>query len=129
MNTPTIQTVLDAVTATTTSSKFSIAGAKKVAVLLRRADHGSGSSAFTIKTSLDPIGTVTPVMTANNLWIDNVTNSNVQGFTRVNGKTLSANGDAFLFLSPEAFATFIEITNTEVTDGTASAWVICEYED
>lgn len=120
-------TVLNAVTATTTSSTYYVGGAKRIGVLLRRADHGSGSSAFTIKGSLDEIGTVTPTMTALSVWIDNVTNSNVQGLTRVVGKTLAANGDAFLWLSPECLMNWLEITNTKTTDGTASAWIIMEY--
>ena len=120
-------TALNAVTATTTSSKYYVGGAKRVAVLLRRADHGSGSSAFTIKGSLDEIGTVTPTMTALNVWLDNVTNTNTQNLTRVVGKTLAANGDAFLWLSPECLINWIEITCTESVDGTHSAFIICEY--
>lgn len=117
---------LDAVTATTTSDKFYVGNAKKIAILLRRADHSSGTSAFAVKASLDEMGTVTPTMTALNLWIDNVTNTNTQNPTRVNGKTLAADGDAFLFLDPAVHINWLEITVTETIDGTHSAWIILQ---
>ena len=119
-------TALNAVTATTTSNKFFVGGAKRVGILMRRANHGSGSSAFTIKGSLD-YGDVTPVMTALNVWIDNVTNTNGQQLTRVVGKTLAADGDAFLWLDKNCFVNYLEITVTETTDGTHSAWILAEY--
>jgi hypothetical protein len=120
-------TALNAVTANTTSNKFFVGGAKRVGVLVRRADHSSGSSAFTIKGSLD-YDDVTPVMTALNVWIDNVTNTNSQTLTRVNGKTLAANGDAMLWLDTNCFVNWLEITVAETTDGTHSAWILAEYE-
>ena len=121
-------TALNAVTATTTSSKFYVGGASRIGLLFRRADHGTGSSAFSVKASLDPEDTVTPVVTAFNLLIDNVTNTNTQTPTRVNGKTLAANGDAFLWVDPMAIVNWLEITVTETTDGTHSAWIIAEYD-
>lgn len=117
---------LDAVTATTVSNKIYVGGSERIAIQLRRADHSSGSSAFTIKVSCEPASTVTPTMTALNLWIDNVTNTNAQTLTRVVGKTLAANGDAFLFLDEFAIINWIEITVTETTDGTHSAFVLLE---
>ena len=117
---------LNAVKATTTSNKFYVGNAKKIALLFRRADHSAGSSAFTVKASLDDGNTVTPVMTALNLLIDNVTNSNAQQLTRVNGKTLSANGDALLFLDPAIHVNWLEIKVTETTDGTHSAFIIIQ---
>jgi hypothetical protein len=126
MNTIKKITALNAVTATTTSDKIFVGGAKRVGVLLRRSNHSSGNTAFTIKGSLD-YGDVTPVMTALNVWIDNVTNTNSQTLTRVAGKTLAANGDAFLWLDSNCFVNYIEITATRTTDGTHSAWVLAEY--
>lgn len=133
---------LDAVTATTTSSKFWVGGHRRIGIMLRRADHSSGSSAFTVKGSLEPYekasgavdaygnrtGGATVTMTALNTLIDNVTNTNGQMLTRVNGKTLAANGDAFLWLSPETIINWLEITVTETTDGTHSAWIVVEEE-
>ena len=120
------QVALNAVTATTTSGKFWVGDAKKVAVRLKRADHASGASAFTIKGSLDGPATTTPIMTALNVWIDNVTNTNAQTLTRVNGKTLNADGEAFLFLDENTHLNWIEITVTETTDGTHTAEIIEE---
>jgi hypothetical protein len=135
-------TALNAVTATTTSAKFWVGGARKIGILLRRADHSSGSSAFAVKGSLEPYalgaaetdefgnrkGGAGVTMTALNTLIDNVTNTNAQTLTRVNGKTLSANGDAFLWVSPETPVNWLEITVTETTDGTHSAWIVVEEE-
>ena len=133
---------LNGVTVTTTSSKFWVGGARRVGIHLRRADHSAGSSAFTVKASLEPkeAGNGTPdsysnrtggagvTMTAYNMLIDNVTNTNGQTLTRVNGKTLAANGDAFLWLDPACLVNWLEITVTETTDGTHSAWIVVEEE-
>lgn len=133
---------LDAVTATTTSSKFYVGGAVRVGIQLRRSQHGSGSSAFAVKGSMQPItdgagvpdafnnptGGTGVTMTALNTLIDNVTNSNAQNITRVNGKTLSADGDAFLWLDPACLMNWLEITVTETTDGTHSATIVVEEE-
>ncbi len=127
MNRPRIITALNAVTATTTSNKLYVGGAKRIALLFRRANHAAGSSAFSVKASMDAEDTVTPTVTALNLWIDNVVNAITENLTRVNGKTLAANGDAFLFLDPTCIVNWLEITVTETTDGTHSAWIICEY--
>jgi hypothetical protein len=119
---------LDAVTDTTVSNKFYVGGAKRIAVLLRRAANAGGTSTFSIKGSLDEIGTVTPTMTALNMWLDNVTNANTQTLTRVNGTAIAAsNGDKFLWLDPACIVTYLEITVTETADGQHSAWIICEY--
>ena len=127
MNTNRTLVALNAVTATTVSDKIFVGGAKRIAVLLRRAANAGGTSAFTIKASLDPVDTVTPVMTALNVWIDNVTNDNTKMLTRVNGTSIiNADGDKFLFLSPECIVNWLEITVTETSDGTHSAYIIVE---
>jgi len=127
MNTIKKMTALNAVTATTTSDKFFVGGAKRIAVLLRRANNAGGTSAFTIKASLD-YSDVTPVMTALNLWIDNVTNANDKQLTRVNGTSIAnADGDKMLFLDPAVIVNWLEITVTETSDGTHSAWILAEY--
>jgi len=123
-----IITALNAVTATTTSNKFYVGGARRIGLLVRRADHVAGSTAFTVKGSMETPETVTPTMTALNIMIDNVTNSNVQTLTRIATKTLSANGDAFLWFDPFFFINFLEITATETTDGTHSAFIVFEEE-
>lgn len=106
--------------------------------MFRAAAISSGNGVFTVKGSLqdyaDANGTpetnenrtggVGVTMTALNTLIDNVTNTNAQQLTRVNGKTLSSNIDAFLWLSPECLVNWLEITVTRTTDGTYSAWIV-----
>ena len=127
MNTIRKIVALNGVTATTTSDKIFVGGAKRVGVLLRRANNAGGTSAFTIKGSMD-YETVTPIMTALNMWIDNVTNTNGQDVTRVNGTSIvNADGDKFLWLDKNCIINWLEITVTETSDGTHSAWVLAEY--
>jgi hypothetical protein len=143
-------TALNAVTATTTSSKFWVGGAKRIGLHYRRADHSSGSTAFTVKASLEPLeiangpldahnnltGGSAITMTALNMLVSNVTNTNAQTRTRVNSVSLAANGDAIAWLEPDAIAwlepdilvNWLEITATETTDGTHSAWIVLEEE-
>jgi hypothetical protein len=119
-----IITALDAVTATVTSNEIYIGGFKRVALLFRRADDAGGTSAFTVKAGFAEAGT-DPTMTAYNMLIDNVTNTNAQNYTRVNGKSIAAsNGDVMLWMDPACPATHITVTVTETTDGTHSAYVI-----
>lgn len=117
-------TAISGATATATSSKIWVGDYERVAILYRRADHGSGSTAFTVKAGFGEIASDSPTMTAYNMLIDNLTNTNGQMPTRINSKTLAANGDAMVWMDPSAPATHIEITATETTDGTHSAWVI-----
>lgn len=117
-------TALDAVTATTVSQKIWVGDFDRVAILYRRANHSAGSTAFTVKAGFAQLASDTPTMTAYNMLIDNLTNSNVQTPTRINSKTLNADGDAMVWMDPSAPATHIEITATETTDGTHSAFII-----
>lgn len=117
--------VIDAVTATTTSNKIFVGGAKRIGFMLRRANHSAGSSALSVKVSMEPED-VSPTMTAVNMLVSNVTNSNVQNLTRVASISLAANGDAFCWLDPLCVVNWVEVTVTETTDGTHSAWVLLE---
>lgn len=117
-------TAIDGAVATTTSSKIWIGDFDRVAILFRRAEHGSGATALSVKAGFGQLASDTPTMTTYNMLIDNVTNTNAQTLTRVASKSLAANGDAMVWMSPEAPATHIEITLTETTDGTHSAWII-----
>jgi hypothetical protein len=110
-----------------TSEKIYVGGAKRIGLQLRRADHAAGSSAFSVKASLDKEDTVTPTMTAFNLLNDNAANTNTQNITRVNGKTLSADGDAFLEVDPVALINWIEIAIINTTDGTSTTYLLLEY--
>lgn len=113
---------LDDVTANATSNALWVGDFKKVGVLLRRSAHTSGSSNFLIRAGFGENGADTNVtMSALNTMIDNVTNTNGQTLTRVNGKALSANGDAFLWVSPETPVTHLQVIVNEGTDGTHRA--------
>lgn len=113
---------IDDATANATSNAIWVGDAKRVGVLLRRSNHSSGSSAFSLRGGFGPQGDDTNVtLSALNTMIDNVTNSNVQQLTRVNGKSLNANGDAFLWLSPETPVTHLQVVVVETTDGTHRA--------
>lgn len=124
MTQPKIITALNAVTATTASAKIWIGNFKRVALLYRRANHSAGSTAFTVKAGFAQLPSDDPTMTAYNMLIDNLTNTNGQMPTRINSKTLSADGDAMVWMDPNCPATHIEITATETTDGTHSAFII-----
>lgn len=119
-----IITALDSVTATTASSKIWIGDFDRVAILYRRANHSAGSTAFTVKAGFAQLASDSPTMTAYNQLISNVTNSISEGQVRVNSVTLNADGDAMCWMDPSAPATHIEITATETTDGTHSAFII-----
>lgn len=114
---------LNAVTATTVSDKIWIGDFDRVAILYRRANHGSGSTAFTVKAGFDDKLAGDPTMTAYNMLIDNATNTNAQTLLRLNSKSLAADGDAMVWMDPATPATHIEITATETTDGTHSAFI------
>jgi hypothetical protein len=56
--------------------------------------------------------------------IDNLTNTNAQGFTRIASKTLSADGTALLWLDDVIALKAIRVVVTVTTDGTYDASVI-----
>lgn len=119
---------IEAVTATTTSNKFYVGGATRIGFLVRRANHSSGSTALSVKISMDDVTTVTPTMTACNMLISNATNTNAQTLTRVSSVSLNANGDAFVWLDPLCVVNWVEVTVTETTDGTHSAYILVEED-
>ena len=112
-----VLTPLNAVTDTTTSEEIVIAGAKKVSLMLTRANHTAGSSTFTVEVSLD--GTT---YVAYNKLISNVTNTNAQTKTRVASVALSSNTSSTVSMDLENDAFYsMKITVTEATDGTHTA--------
>jgi len=125
MLSPRLITALNAVTATTVSNQIYVGDFKRVAILYRRANHGSGSTAFTVKGGLALDAATDPTMTAYNNLIRNLTNTNGQMLTRVNSITLSSDVDEYVWLDMlQCPVTHIEITATETTDGTHSAFII-----
>lgn len=113
--------VLDGVEATTTSNAVNIEGAKKVVLVCNRADHASGSSAFTAQVSVDGTNYIDYKK-----FISNANNTNAQGVTRVTTLTLSANGTDFLTMDPDDGFKDIKVKVTETSDGTHSAWLYVE---
>lgn len=120
---PKIETVLNAVTATTTSDAINLQNVKRCTLEFTRANHSAGSSAFTVTVSVDGVNYY-----AYNKLIDNVTNTNSQTLTRVSGKTLSSNTTALVSMDLE-HDTFhsMKVTVTETTDGTHTAKIIRSF--
>lgn len=112
------ETLLNAVTATTTSKAVSVEGCRHVGFQFKRANHSAGSSAFSVEGTIN--GTD---WSALNLIISNATNTNAQNFTRVASVSLAANGTSLAFLEGITLKA-IRVTATETTDGTHSAWMI-----
>ena len=116
-------TALNAVTATSTSSKIWVGDYDRVGILVRRAANAGGASAFTFKGGFSDSATGNPTMTAINTLLTNAATTNAQTLIRGNGATITnADGDAFLWLSPETPVTHLEVTVTETSDGTHSCW-------
>jgi len=113
---------LDAVTATTTSNVIPTEGAKKITLLLTRAAHSAGSSAFSVTGSVDGVTFVTI-----NSMIEDLTNATANGYTRTASVSLAANGNkiAAVDLAVNSYKA-IKVVVTETTDGTHSALVAVE---
>lgn len=111
-------TALNAVKATTTSEEINVKYAKKIVLLLKRADNSEGgSSAFTVEGSVDN-GVSYQTLS---ILRDNATGIN----TLVAGKTLSSDTSALVAIDLESgFALdLIKVTVTETTGGTHTAKV------
>src|SRR5262245_26558140 len=107
---------IDAVTATTTGKKLYVGGAKRIGFMLRRADHSAGSTALSVKVSMEPEN-VDPTMTACNMLVNNATNTNGQTLLRTASiSSGTANGDFFCWLDPLCVVNWVEVTVTETTD-------------
>lgn len=111
-------TLLNAVTATTTSSDVPCGNAKRATFEFTRADHSAGSSAFVVQGTVDG-GTT---------WhtIDIFPSTGTK--TRATGATLSSNttvlyGADLEFVGVQA----IRVTVTETTDGTHTAKMFLEF--
>lgn len=118
----TSDTLLSGVTATTTSKAISILGAKRITLMLTRANHTSGTSAFKVQVSLDEATFVDL-----NKLIDNVTNTNAQTLTRVLTKTLSsATSDTVSVDMDGNIYKEMRVVGTITTDGNATCKVLIE---
>jgi hypothetical protein len=112
------QHLLSAVTATTTSSAFSVERFSRIGLQLTAAGITAGNGVFTVEGTIDGTNWV-----ALSTIIDNVTNTNAQNYTRVSSKTLSSDGSALVWLLDLQLKA-IRVTVTYTTDGAYSAHVI-----
>lgn len=121
---PTLQVPLNAVTATSTSEAINIEGATKITWFFTRANHSSGSSAFSVTVSVDGSTYVTF-----NKLISNVTNTNAQTLTRVASVSLSSDTTSEVAMDLEHSSyRWMKVTVTETTDGTHTAKCFIESE-
>ena len=113
------QKSLDAVVVDTTGDAVNIEGKRGLGVQLQCANHSQGNGVFTFEGTIDGKNWV-----ALNVMIDNLTNTNAQGYTRVATKTLSSDTTILLWLDDaialKAFRVVVDVT----TDGTYTANVI-----
>lgn len=110
-------------TATATLYSMEVAGARSVSFRFKRSNHSAGSSAFTVEATIDGDNWF-----AYNKLIDNVTNTNGQNLTRVAGKTLNSDSEAYVHadLAGEAI-TGMRVKVAETTDGTHEAESLVVY--
>ena len=113
------ETLLDAVTATTTSKPANIEQLKRIGLQFLAASISSGNGVFTVEGTLDGVNWV-----ALSTLIDNVTNTNVQNFTRVASKTLSSNSSVLVWVDSRLGLKAIRVVVTVTTDGAYSAFIV-----
>ena len=113
------KTLLNAVTATTTSDPVNVSGFKRIGLQLLAASITSGNGAFIVQGTIDGTNWVTL-----NTLLDNVTNTNAQNLTRVASKTLSSNTSALMWLDNFIALKAIRVKVTVTTDGAYSAFVV-----
>jgi len=122
MTTPELVVALNAVTATTTSEPINIENARRISLLLTRANHSAGSSAFAVTVSVDGATYVTF-----NKLISNATNTNAQTLTRVASVSLASDTTSEVAMDLEhSIFRWMKVTVTETTDGTHTAKVLID---
>lgn len=114
--------MLNAVTATTTSSSIPVGDKGKLSLQFIASAVSSGNAVFTVEVSNDNTNWI-----AYNRLTTNVTNTNGQTDTRVASITLSSNTNAMAFIPESDSFLFIRVIATRTTDGTYSA--ILGYQD
>lgn len=122
--TPKLIKSIDAVSATTVGTPIDVRGAKKVVIRCQRANHSSGSTAFSVEGSIDKGITFDAVPV-----IDYIANANTATLVRTISKTSgTANGVFWLVLEADVLCLDqIRLTATETTDGTHSMWAYITY--
>lgn len=108
--------MLNAVTATTTSSGLAVNNASRLSIMILSSGISSGNGVFTVDVSNDGSNWATY-----NRLTSNVTNTNAQTDTRVASLTVSTNTTNFLFFPPGDTFAYFRTKVTRTTDGTYSA--------
>lgn len=123
MQLPIKETPLNAVTETTESGAINLENVKRATWEFTRANHGSGSSTFTVTVSVDGVNYY-----PYNKLISNATNTNAQTLTRVASVAISSNATTLVSMDLE-HDTFhsMKVTATEATDGTHTAKLIRSF--
>ena len=109
------ETLINAVTATTTSNGVPMDNAGRASLMLVSSGISSGNGVFTVQVSNDGVNWVDY-----NRLITNVTNTNAQTDTKVASVTLSTNTTSMVFIpNSDTFAS-IRAKVVVTTDGTYS---------
>lgn len=108
--------------ASITSGSISVQGAKSIKFIFERSNHSAGSHDFSVEASADGVNWIPFKM-----LIDNASNNNTENLTRIETKSLSANGTDFVSVASCDKFEFFRVKATRNTDGDCSAWVYCEY--
>lgn len=124
-----LKTVLNAVSATTTSDAIDIEGAKRVSLSFTVSNlsaSGLATSTFTFLASIDGTNYVTY-----NKMIDNLTNSNSQTLTRVANQAIDSNTTDYLSMDLEYdIFKYLKVVDTITGTTTSSVTVkaLVDYE-
>lgn len=110
------ETMLNAVTATTTSAGYDVGDRYNKSIQVFATGITSGNGVFTVDVSNDDVN-----WTAYNRINSNVTNTNTQTDARVASVTLSSNTSAMILIPDGDHFNYVRITCTRTTDGTYSA--------
>lgn len=112
----TLKAVIDAVTATTTSSMVGVGDRVSLSLQFIATQVTSGSGKFQVQVSNDGSNWI-----YYNRLNDNLTNTNGQFDTRVASSTLSANGNKVYFFPAGDHFNYLRINVLRTTDGTYTA--------
>lgn len=112
------QQLLEDIVASTTGGCAGVAGYTKLGLQFVGRVITSGNGVFKVQGTVD--GTEWTYLA----FIDNLVNSNSQTLTRVASKTISANGNALVWLDDARALRAIRVSITRTTDGSYSASMI-----
>lgn len=118
----------DTTTGAVVGNKNYVGDAKKIGILVRVSGHTSGNTVFTVKGGMEDLDG-SPTMTALSVLLTNVANTNAQTLLRVASVTLSANGDAFMWLDDFMCLSMLEVDYNTTTDGAVTIFILKQIEE